>query len=204
MNTQINEMIYALEKLNPQKLAQFRVQNPNYSEILLGGVLLGEEEDNANKTGEFNIKIEICKECNIEILKKCDAEFPKIKRRIKNYRKLNLLSQIITAISSAAVVSTFIGDNSSNKKTVGITMGIIGLISSIIPIFNQYIITGINDKKINESFEDMVKYRLEIESNDKELTYFLKSHAPDYERISTIINNCNEKTVFLLQLLFLV
>ncbi|MFD2943253.1 hypothetical protein [Flavobacterium notoginsengisoli] len=202
MDTQINEMIYALEKLNPAKLNQIRTRYSDHSEILESGVVLGEEV-NKNPDAEILIKAEICKESNNEILKKCDVEFPIIKRRIKNYRKLNLLSQIITALSSAGVVSTLLADNIKNQKSIGLIMGFIGLVSSLIPIINEHIITGINNKKINESFEDIVKYRLEIESNNKELFYFITAKIPDYEKISAIINNCNEKTSLIMQILIL-
>ena len=202
MSTQINEMVYVLEKLNPTKLNQIREQNPDYSEMLELGVTLGADE-NKDLTTEIQIKAEICKESNSEILKKCDTEFPIIKRRIKNYRKLNLLSQIITSISSAGVVSTLLAEKFENQKTIGLIMGTIGLFSSLIPIINEYVITGINNKKINESFEDLVKYRLEIENNNKELSYFIKSKSPDYEKVSAIINNCNEKTSLISQILIL-
>ena len=202
MNTQINEMIYALEKLNPHKLTLIRQQNPRHSELLQSGVTLGNEENNDVRT-EILIKAEICKASNSEILKKCDTEFPIIKRRIKNYRKLNLLSQIISAISSAGIVSTFLTANYPNQTKVGLIMGLIGLTSSLIPIANEYLITGINNKKINEAFVDLVKYRLEIESTDKDLEYFIKSRTPDFEKISSIINNCNEKTLLISQILIL-
>ena len=85
MNTNINELIYTLEKLNPKKIQEIREQNPGYSELLQSGTTLGvdENETRINRV-EVLIKAEICKESNIEVIKKCEIEFPRIKKRIKN------------------------------------------------------------------------------------------------------------------------
>ena len=194
MKVHINELVSALEKLNPQKLNRLKSQNPNYPKLFESGIILG----NDDTTFEILILAELCIESNTEVLKKCDIEFPKMKNRIISYRRLNLFSQIITAICSAGVVGTILA-KMPNKEFMGILLGFAGLICSLIPIVSEYIVTGINNKKITDSFEDLVKNRLEIEKNNRELKYYLSSKKPDIEKISSLINNSNEKAFFINQ-----
>lgn len=199
MNTNINELIYTLEILNPKKLEEIRKRHPGYAKILESGITLGKEDKkNTTDNAVILIKAELSIASNKEVLQECDTVFPKIIKRIKNHKKLNLFSQIATAICSATVISTI-----KKIEWVAIVFGIVGLVASLVPIVNDYLITGLDNKKINESFEELIRYRIEIEGFNKELDFLTKIKSNDIEKISEIINYSNDKTVTMRKLLIL-
>lgn len=199
MNTNINELIYTLEILNPKKLEEIRKRHPGYAKILESGITLGKEDKkNTTDNAVILIKAELSIASNKEVLQECDTVFPKIIKRIKKHKKLNLFSQIATAICSATVISTI-----KKIEWVAIVFGIVGLVASLVPIVNDYLITGLDNKKINESFEELIRYRIEIEGFNKELDFLTKIKSNDIEKISEIINYSNDKTVTMRKLLIL-
>lgn len=113
----------------------------------------------------------------------------------------NTFAQIISVVSSATVITTLIS-NPANTFIL-LIFSIISLIGSLIPPINEYIITGLNNNKINESFEELITNKTFIENMNKELDYILYSKQIDEVKVSEIINECNEKTAIINRLLIL-
>lgn len=194
----INEVIYLLEKLNPIKLEEIRRSNSNFNSLLSGGVTLG---DSIANTDELKIKSDVCYQGNLEIIKKCDIELPKLKKRLKTSKRLKLFSQIVTTISSAAVVTTLLSENDKYKSLTLIT-GILSLLGAIFPIISEFMVSGISNKNLSETFNDLVKSKIEVENYNIELNLFTKNGF-DREKISDTITKCNAKCAELNELLLL-
>jgi hypothetical protein len=204
MNARINELIYALEKLNPEKLRSIRLNYPGFKKLLESGTILGTDKivlsDAPQKTeGAERVKTEVCIESGKALIEKCDTELPGIRNSIIDQKKLSRICQLLSA-ACCFVIVILLTTAYAKFKPVAVVFGIAGVLISLIPVIKEYFLTRTGKRKIDQSYEQIVKERHELEQLNREL--ILSVHTDENGKdVSAIINNCNTKTFELMQLL---
>lgn len=204
MNASINELIYALEKLNPEKLRLIRLNNPDFKKLLEAGTILGTDKivlsEAPQKTGgAVRVKTEVCIESGKALIEKCDRVLPRIKNSIIDQEKLSRFCSLLSA-ACCAVIVVLLTTASAKLIPVAVVFGIAGILVSALPVIRAYFLTPAAGRKMNQSYEQIVKERHELERLNREL--ILSAHVDENGRdVAAIINNCNAKTFEIMQLL---
>jgi hypothetical protein len=181
---QIDEIVTFLEKKSSGTIHKLRSENPTFHEILKEGAILG-SSDNIE---ELKVRAAVCFQATEETIVKCKAELSKIKDRLKSSQKIQLYGQIITTISGASVVTSLATDH----KTITYIAGFLSLIGALVPLIVDFQKNTLNKtKRLDDTYEELVKMVVEAERNKQQLDFFIKSNF-NVDGISEVINRCNQ------------
>jgi hypothetical protein len=185
----VNEVINFMDSFSPDRISKLKTQFPEHKNILKGGILQGEET--VYPFSDLLVKGSICLEGMDEVINQCSAKKPKIRHRLKNLVNVQLVTQIIIAISGASIVTTL-----SNKlnNNLSIYAGILAFIGALLTIYIQFKtgILGQNSKNVFQLYDVLVTNNLKAESSKKDLVFLLKiNNSNTYNDLDELIKNCN-------------
>lgn len=181
----IDEMIAFLEKENPEGIQRIRNSNPTFTDILKVGSILGEQEYDSN---ELKTRASVCFAATEQAIILCEKILPSMKAKLAGSQKLQLYGQIVTTISGASVITSL----AANYPTITYISGAFSLLGALVPLFIEYQRkTLYKNKQLDEMYTELIKLRLDAESNAKELQFFI-DHNFNVEGITEILNKCNQ------------
>ncbi len=181
---QIDEIVSFIDRNNPADLEIIRLNNPQFTDILKLGSVLGDSNDES----ELKVRAIVCFKALEIVVKACDSNLPRIKLKLRNSQRIQLYGQILATISSASVITTL----ATNHKNITYIAGVLSLIGTLAPLIVDSRKKGIdNSKLLDENYFELVKLKLESEQNIRELNFFIDNNF-QVEGISEVINRSNQ------------
>ena len=181
----INEIIAYIEQQQPSRIEKIREENPDYSDILKAGILLGDSE----QPNELKVRAKVCLEGLDTILIQCGHELPKIKSKLLGLKRIQFFGQILSAVGGASVIITL-----ANDLGVGLTYfsGVLSLIGAIITIISEFLNKGIGkSKQIDEVYSELTRFQIDAKNNQRELAFYIDNEF-NQDGIKEIINKSNQ------------
>ncbi len=173
----------------------------NYEYLFNIGDDLGEgagEEGDINRE-EIFIKAKTAKETLETVSEQAHEFFKKIKKKIDNYKKLELISQIIAAIGSSAILITLMNEFEEDKDTkfkLQLVSGVIATVGSILSIFlNRGLgAWSFNRRNRVEDYDNLVESKLRSERLLRDLVPKIQifDSLESLEEVSRIINETED------------
>lgn len=181
---QIEEMVTFLEKRSPIILQNIRNENPSFHDILKEGSVLG----TSDSIEELKVRAAVCFAAIEEAIKECNEELPNIKSRLKNSQKVQLYGQIVTMISGASVLTSLATD----YKNITYIAGFLSLLGALVPLIIDFQKSTLNkNKRLDDTYEELVKLIVEAKGNKQQLEFFIKNDF-NVDGISEVINRSNQ------------
>jgi hypothetical protein len=162
----VNALVDALNRYQPEQLDKLRQQYPEQSELLALGQLMGEVNPDTILVAKLAIMtLKAIKTPARSILNL-------LRRRLKQARKIRLMGNIVTAISSAGLISAVLVDS----KGAALASALINLASSVSQLISQHLESSSfgNQKGIQELFDQLVETVVDIEELESKLAVALK------------------------------
>ncbi|WP_143032165.1 hypothetical protein [Tenacibaculum sp. MAR_2009_124] len=148
---------------------------------------------------EIFIKAKTAKETLETVSDQAHEFFKKIKKKIDTYKKLELISQIIAAIGSSAILITLLNEFEENKDMkfkLQLISGVIATIGSILSIFlNRGLgAWSFNRRNRVEDYDNLVESKLRSERLLRDLVPKIQifDALEDLEEVSKIINETED------------
>ncbi|CAM1357894.1 hypothetical protein [Tenacibaculum xiamenense] len=171
----------------------------NIGDKLGNAAVAGEgEEDDINREEVF-IKAKTAKETLETVSDQAHVFFKKIKKKIDNYKKLELISQIIAAIGSSAILITLMNEFDEDKDMkfkLQLVSGVIATVGSILSIFLN---RGLGSWSFNrrnrvEDYDNLVESKLRSERLLRDLVPKIQifDSLDNLEDVSRIINETED------------
>jgi hypothetical protein len=180
----IDEIVAFLEKNAPNSIEKIRDSNPSFKSILKSGEVLG----NSTDTEELKVRANVCLTATDAAIKICNDQLVKLKSRLKGSQKIGLWGQIVTTIGSASVITTL----AAKLPEMAYVGGGLGLAGALVPIIIEQRNKGLDkNKQLDETYTDLIKFKLEAERNAQELNFFVNNNF-NVDGISSVINRCNQ------------
>lgn len=190
-NLPINEIVSLIEDYAPNELIRIKKDFPNNEKLLQVGQTLGEGDDRT-----LIVKMSVCTSGLRIIIEKCKELMPKIKRQIDRIYKLQLVSQIVVALSGAAIISTLQQDGFGWLKYLS---SILVLIGSIIGIYVQHTSNSIyNNSSLFSIYSNLNENYLQAEQHllDLEIMSQLSTISETSKNeLKQIIQNANTTSI---------
>lgn len=157
-------LLYQIDRENYQTL---KSNNPNYSHLFNLGDVFGNKPD-INRE-ELKIKAEITQKTLEAVKKKAFKFFLKIKTKIDYHKKIELISQIITALGGSALLVTLMKIFEDNEAVNNALQLIGAIIATAGSIFSIFLNRGLGSWSFNrrnyvDDYDDLVKLNLKSES----------------------------------------
>lgn len=188
---QINELIALIEDFSPNELNRLKKEFPNATSILRTGQHLGEGDNNL-----LIVKMSVCISGLNIIISKCKDLMPKMKKKIDKISTLQLISQLIVALSGAAIISTLQQEGFIWLKYISSALVLIG---SLLGIYVQHISNSIyNNNSFFSIYSALNENYLQAEQHLTDLEIFSKINQMDdkcIEEVSQIIRNANATSI---------
>lgn len=179
----IDDIVSLLQKAAPGVLDTLRSRYPVYHEILKEGEVLG----TSISEEELMVRANVCFVSTDAAIKICDDYIPKLRRRLREIKRMQLIAQVITTIGGASVIANL----ALHFIPAAYFSGGLSLVGSLIPIFIDQRRKGIGEGKgIEETFGMIIQAKLEAERYAKELRFFI-DNGFNMDGISDVINKCN-------------
>jgi hypothetical protein len=162
----VNALVDALNRYQPDQLDKLRQQYPEQSELLAQGQLMGEVNPEPILVAKLAIMtLKAIKTPARNILNR-------LRKRLKRARKIRLIGNIVTAISSAGLISAVLVDS----KGAAIASALINLVSSISLLISQHLESSSfgNQNGLHELFDQLVETVVDMEDLESKLTVALK------------------------------
>jgi hypothetical protein len=162
----VDALVNALNRYQPEQLDKLRQQYPEQSELLALGQLMGEVNPDTILVAKLAIMtLKAIKPPARSILNL-------LRRRLKQARKIRLMGNIVTAISSAGLISAVLVDS----KGAALASALINLVSSVSQLISQHLESSSfgNQKGIQELFDQLVETVVDIEELESKLAVALK------------------------------
>jgi hypothetical protein len=162
----VDALVNALNRYQPEQLDKLRQQYPEQSELLALGQLMGEVNPDTILVAKLAIMtLKAIKPPARSILNL-------LRRRLKQARKIRLMGNIVTAISSAGLISAVLVDS----KGAALASALINLVSSVSQLISQHLESSSfgNQKGLQELFEQLVETVVDIEELESKLAVALK------------------------------
>lgn len=191
MAANINEIVGLIRLTEPKVLEALQDKFSDYLKILEPGKTLGNDTA-AVDAKEIFIRATVCISGLQVVLRTCDINLPVLKKRLKKLGNLQLVSQIIVAITGATLLTQ------SQQAFPGIKMvtGALALIGSIITLYAQHKSGTVlnNSQSIFSYYDKLVDNKFEAEALrqeiDIELQVFDANNPSD--KLSDMINRGNK------------
>lgn len=187
MASNINELLFALEKIDPAKYRELKAKYASKGDLFAEGVELGDGEPESEEI--VLMKADACIVATDAIIEKCDSELIQVRKRIQFQKRLTLFSQIATTIGSAAVVATLLKD----KSAAAIIPGSLTFVSSLIPPVNEYLFTGPTNRKITDSYGELLANEANLNRISSDLKIQMKLRQPDIKKLEELTNSGNKE-----------
>jgi hypothetical protein len=162
----VDALVNALNRYQPEQLDKLRQQYPEQSELLALGQLMGEVNPDTILVAKLAIMtLKAIKPPARSILNL-------LRRRLKQARKIRLIGNIVSAISSAGLISAVLVDS----KGAALASALINLVSSVSQLISQHLESSSfgNQKGIQELFDQLVETVVDIEELESKLAVALK------------------------------
>ena len=162
----VDALVNALNRYQPEQLDKLRQQYPEQSELLALGQLMGEVNPDTILVAKLAIMtLKAIKTPARSILNL-------LRRRLKQARKIRLMGNIVSAISSAGLISAVLVDS----KGAALASALINLGSSVSQLISQHLESSSfgNQKGIQELFDQLVETVVDIEELESKLAVALK------------------------------
>ena len=162
----VDALVNALNRYQPEQLDKLRQQYPEQSELLALGQLMGEVTPDTILVAKLAIMtLKAIKTPARSILNL-------LRRRLKQARKIRLMGNIVSAISSAGLISAVLVDS----KGAALASALINLVSSVSQLISQHLESSSfgNQKGIQELFDQLVETVVDIEELESKLAVALK------------------------------
>lgn len=192
VNSETVKLLYKLNKSSYQHLKDN--SNNNYSYLFNIGDIMGDDDNSINRE-EFLIKAKTAKLTLESVSENAYKFFKKIKLKIDKYKKIELISQIVTALGGSALLITLLKefeDNSSIHFILQITGAIIATAGSLFSVFlNRGLgAWSFNRRNRIEDYDVLVESKLESEKLLRDLIPKIEvfQSIEDLTQIKEIIN----------------
>ncbi|MEG4535229.1 hypothetical protein [Microcoleus sp. D2_18a_D3] len=169
----VNALVDALNRYQPEQLDKLRQQYPEQSELLALGQLMGEVNPDTILVAKLAIMtLRAIKTPGRNILNR-------LRRRLRRARKIRLMGNIVTAISSAGLISAVLVES----KGAAIASALINLVSSVSLLISQHLESSSlgNQNGLQELFDQLVEAVVDIEDLESKLTVALKTQDNEDE-----------------------
>lgn len=190
-NLPINEIVALIEDFAPSELTRIKRKFPNDEKILESGQILGEGDDRI-----LIVKMSVCISGLRVIVEKCKELMPKIKLKIDRVSRLQLVSQIVVALSGAAILSTLQQVGFEWLKYVS---SILVLTGSILGIYVQHISNSIyNNSSLFSTYSNLHENYLQAEQHLLDLEMMSQIYPIDENNkseLKQIIQNANSTSI---------
>ena len=191
---QINESLSLLEDFSPDIIDKLKDEYPNLTDTFRTGIMLG-DDDMKGKKEEIELRVEIIKSSLEVIISKCDSFIPKLKIRLKRLNNIQLISQIIIAISGASLLTIL---SSEISKSINYVVGALALIGSLLTIYVQgkSISINPNSSSLFNVYEDLVNLHINAEQKLSDLTIYSSiSDGLADKKLPEILSSSNDLCV---------
>jgi len=162
----VNALVNALNRYQPEQLDKLRQKYPEQSELLALGQLMGEVNPDTILVAKLAIMtLKAIKTPARKILNR-------LRGRLRRARKIRLMGNIVTAISSAGLISAVLVES----KGAALASALINLVSSVSLLISQHLESSSlgNQNGLQELFDQLVEAVVDIEDFESKLTVALK------------------------------
>jgi hypothetical protein len=169
----VNALIDVLNLYRPDQLDELRRRHPDQIDLLAPGQMLGEVSVRATAAAELAV-------LSLKAIKdRIKVNLKWLRRRLKQAMRIRLMSNIVSAVTSAGLISSVL----LQSKWAAITTALINLISSISLIISQYLESPFLGKQSNSQdlFDQLVQAAVDIEELEFKLTIGIKNQASEEE-----------------------
>jgi hypothetical protein len=182
----VNEAVFLLQRIAPEKLGNLREELPLIAEDLRIGVMAGEESKASSDQQRDHIvaKARVIEETLCQILIKCDSSTQVAKKKLRESRIIRLCGQIVAVVGSSGVLGALV----STQNTLAAFSGILALLGSLATVAADYkekIING-SGISIESLYVEILERRFEAELLLRNLRVALKVGASTDELSSMI------------------
>lgn len=177
-------------KMHKSRIRKALLDITNNKLVNFNDSAVSEQFNKASKENELRLKI--VKSSLEVIISKCNSFIPKLKTRLKRLNNIQLISQMIIAVSGASLLITL-----SNETNVSITylIGTLTLICSLLTLYVQSKSVSMNPHSgsLFKIYEDLINLHISAEQKLSELIIYssLNNGFLD-ERLPEILISSNE------------
>jgi hypothetical protein len=185
----INEVLGLINDRQPKLLDELRAKFNDHKEIIQLGQTLGEVGNIS--VNEIMVRAEVCMSGLKVVLSTCDSNLPLLKQRLKNLGSIQVISQVIVALSGA----TLLTQNQTAHPQVKIIVGFLALSGSILTVFAQHKSGTIlsNSQSIFSIYDKLVDNKFEAELLRQEIEIEIKiANEENPDKLITIISDANK------------
>lgn len=191
----VNEIVNLLHDHNQIELSKLANTYPQYEKIVTQKTISG--TDNQCEENELKFRAELCKEGLKTLISKSQLLIPQIKKKIKWFKNLQLISQVIVAVSSSSLL-LILQTNLADNKIAETVVASLTLFASVLSLIlkNRFEANILGNFSLSKIYEKLIEYKIASEHNIQELTLFIKLNLfSTGSRISKIIKNTNNDMI---------
>jgi hypothetical protein len=186
MSGQISETVRLLARFAPERLERLRAEYPEARAALRpAGAVLG--------SSDADVGLAATKEMLGSVAGIALSAASETGRKLRSASRLDLVGGIIALVSNAGVVGTALANQSALKTAA---LGLIGLLSSAIPLISRWLRTGATGDVIGPAFQQLSKISWDAQALKAEVDRISDN---DNAKLEEVIRRANElaKSAFL-------
>jgi hypothetical protein len=186
MASPISETVKLLAEFAPERLERLRVEYPEARAALRpAGAVLG--------SPDMDVALAATKEMLASVAGIALSAAGETGRKLRSASKLDLFGGIVALASSAGVVGTALASQSALKAAA---LGLVGFLSSAIPLVSRWLRTGASGDVIGPAFQQLSKIAWDAQALKAEVD---RIPGNDSGKLEEIIRRANElaKAAFL-------
>lgn len=176
-------------KMHKSRIRKALLDITNNKLVNFNDSAVSEQVNRASKENELRLKI--VKSSLEVIISKCNSFIPKLKTRLKRLNNIQLISQMIIAVSGASLLITL-----SNEANISISylIGVLTLICSLLTLYVQSKSVSMNPHSgsLFKIYDDLVNLHINAEQKLSELVIYSSLNEISDERLPKILSDSNE------------
>lgn len=173
------EMVDLLRDMAPAHLDDLRRRHPHHGAMLsvtetAGGQPATEQSD----ASLIDVQLELSKAALETVSAETNKLIPSIRRRLRNLKTTQLVSQILVALGGASIVATL----GENDPTIDLIAGAVATVGSLLTIYTQSRSTGLGagSSSLSELYTQLTEYRIQADKQLRELA-LLRRFPADFD-----------------------
>lgn len=186
----INSLVHYLNAVNPEQLNDLKSQYPDFKDFLEPGIIMGDDNPNV-ETEEFKFRLVVAQKGLGTIFATSEALMVSLKQKLKRLNNIQLISQIVTLISGAAILA-MVEKDFATIGAIKYIAPILILMGSILTLYaknNAESFIG-NNENLYELSNQLIAYNAEAKTLLSEIDIISKYFS--IEKARQVIESANK------------
>ena len=195
-----NEIIGLMHSLDPERLQELKQKFPQYAAQLEPGITLGNEKSqeegvvkgvDSAKRQMTAFRAELCKSGLETILETIPGKIAGLRKRIKSLRNIQLVSQIVIAVSGASIFALL----GKEMDWVNRLAAVLALLGSVLTLIAKQRETGTisGSESLTVMYDKLVESEIKATANHRELNVLKEfvHETGQWDKLSELVNRTN-------------